>query len=112
LPALFPTPIVVTTTLDAADNSNDTAGFPRNENFRNLTTRRSLLDNFPPHFHVTLSSSNSFSEHRRTVPFEVYLEEMHTREETLPTQLSNESWYLFGETYGPGTCVHEEKEKK
>jgi hypothetical protein len=108
LPALFPTPIVIITTTNN-NKSDDTASTPRNEAFRNLTTRQNLLNNFPSKFPVTLSSSNSFSEHRRTVPFDVYLQEMLTSEETLPTQLSNESWYLFGETYGAGTYARADR---
>lgn len=73
----------------------------RNENFQYLTQLDTILHSFPKNFTVTLSSSNSFSEHRRTIPFEQYLEEevIRTGGETLPNQKSNETWYLFGETY-------------
>lgn len=70
-----------------------------NENFRSLTLRDNLLEFFEPSFSVTLSSSNAFSEHRRTIPFQQYLNESWTAFETTPDQLSNETWYLFGETY-------------
>jgi len=74
----------------------------RNENFRRLTHPDHLLDNFPPDFSITLSSSNSLSEHRRTATLKKYLNETLTLQETLPNQRSNESWYLFGETYTDG----------
>ena len=71
-----------------------------NEVFFQKTRSDQILNAFPPQFHVTLSSSNSFSEHRRTIPFSQYLEEISTAgAETLPDQLSNETWYFFGETY-------------
>jgi hypothetical protein len=88
LPPLYPEPLVI---VDSA----------RNLHFRNLTSLEFMLDNLPPDFGVTLSSSNSFSEHRRTIPLQQYISETVQQQETLPTQLSNETWYLFGETYSP-----------
>ncbi|CAB9518627.1 JmjC domain-containing protein 8 [Seminavis robusta] len=86
VPALHETPLVVVA------NGND--------KLRQLTQEDTILSNFPPNFTVTLSSSNSFSQHRRTVPLETYLDEMsHNNGITSPHQLSNESWYLFGETF-------------
>ena len=71
----------------------------RNERFRFMSASDEILNSFPENFNVTLSSSNSFSEHRRTIPFSDYLNESLEQGETLPDQLSNETWYLFGETF-------------
>jgi Cupin-like domain len=87
LPALYPEPVVVV-------RDHET-----NKEFRSLTQQEALLNFFPPNFTVTLSSSNAFSEHRRTIPLQQYLNESWTSFETTPDQLSNETWYLFGETY-------------
>lgn len=75
-----------------------------NELFRYKTHRHRILQQFNNHnnhttFRVTLSSSNALSEHRQTVLFSDYLNTSYTIGETLPDQRSNESWYLFGETY-------------
>ena len=85
LPLLYPEPLVI------VDGD-------RNIHFRNLTHLDHILHSFPPDFPVTLSSSNSFSEHRRTIAIRLYIEEVLSGE-TLPDRLSNETWYLFGETY-------------
>ena len=72
----------------------------RNDRLRQRTSKDMIETNFPKNFTVTLSSSNSFSQHRRTVPLSLYLEEMSRNNGTTnPDQLSNETWYLFGETY-------------
>jgi hypothetical protein len=118
LPALYATPVVITTAAaPTADHDGDghqdaTKDRPkrrsalglRNELFRNRTEVGSIRLNFPPDFAVTLSSSNSFSEHRKTVPLDTYLNEIMAGNggETPLVALSNESWYLFGETYGAG----------
>ena len=77
-----------------------------NELFRYKTHRHRILQQFDKNnhnnhtkFRVTLSSSNALSEHRQTVLFSEYLNTSYTIGETLPDQRSNESWYLFGETY-------------
>lgn len=110
LPPLFPTPIIILA--DQIPNADDHSqqdheisdhrrilarGLYRNQRFQNRTRRDAILDAFPPNFHVTLSSSNSFSEHRRTIPLAQYLEDLHP--DTTPDQRSNETWYLFGETF-------------
>ena len=64
LPPLYPHPLVI-----VASNASNS----RNERIRALTQVDHILDSFPPNFAVTLSSSNSFSEHRRTIPFSQYL---------------------------------------
>jgi hypothetical protein len=80
LPSLHPEPLVIL---------NDPT---RNEKFRNLVSRVNIFSSLPPNFEVTLSSSNSFSQHRRTIPLTQYLEEILETGETTPDQLSNETW--------------------
>lgn len=99
VPALYPTPLVIRA---PSPGASDGTGMMRNERFRNLTSASALLERFPPDFTITLSSSNSLSEHRRTVPLSQYLQELESQPETTPHQLANESWYLFGETYTDG----------
>jgi hypothetical protein len=94
LPPLHPEPIIL-----LHNRSSD-----RNTDFRELTNQDRLLDFFEPGFIVTLSSSNSISEHRRDVPLSQYLSESFSARETTPNQASNETWYLFGETFTDGTC--------
>ena len=90
VPAMYPDPLVV---VASSDNQN-------NRDLRQRTQEHRMVDNFPPGFEVTLSSSNSFSQHRRTIPLQHYLEEMKDNDSTTsPHQRSNESWYLFGETF-------------
>ena len=88
IPVMYPHPLVLRT------------GRERNDPLRQVTTEDKILSAFPPGFNVTLSSSNSFSQHRRTIPLAQYLEELRENDGTTsPTQLSNTSWYLFGETF-------------
>lgn len=87
LPPLYRHPIVIRTNLE------------RNAALRSKTSRESIVHQFEPGFNVTLSSSNALSERRRTVTLQTYLDELAAIPETTPLQLSNESWYLFGETY-------------
>mmetsp|Transcript_21711 Transcript_21711/g.51146 ORF Transcript_21711/g.51146 Transcript_21711/m.51146 type:complete len:317 (-) Transcript_21711:147-1097(-) len=78
------------------------SGGRRNSNFSRLTTVENLASNFVPNFNVTLSGSDSLSSHRREIPLHQYLDEiLHANGvgETLPDQLGNQSWYLFGETF-------------
>jgi hypothetical protein len=92
LPKLYPFPLII-----HPDRGNE------NSWFANLTTLDNLPLNFPPDFHVTLSGSDSLSSHRRIIPLKQYLREILTANncsgETLPNQLGNETWYLFGETF-------------
>lgn len=89
LPPMYPHPLVITT-LDEHS---------RNPHFCSLSQEDQIIHSFPADFNVTLSSSNSFSEHRRIIPFKQYLQEMEQQVEQLPDQRSNETFYLFGETY-------------
>mmetsp|Transcript_31302 Transcript_31302/g.52192 ORF Transcript_31302/g.52192 Transcript_31302/m.52192 type:complete len:304 (+) Transcript_31302:8-919(+) len=88
LPPFFPRPLVIR------------AEKARNVRFRDLTRFDSIQQSFPSNYSVTLSSSNSFSEHRRTIPFSQYLYEVASQW-TSPDQKSNETWYFFGETFSP-----------
>jgi type II secretory pathway pseudopilin PulG len=87
LPPLYHSPIIIL------------ANTTRNVEFRKRTSLEQIVQSLPMGFHVTLSSSNSFSEHRRTVPLTQYLQEIQQVEETTPEMLANETWYLFGETF-------------
>ena len=111
LPPLFPRPLVITRSVvdgsnnkDNDDNINDgdskkIINNKRNMQFSDLTRSETILGSFPVNFTVTLSSSNSFSEHRRTVPLSTYLEEVSIGPALNADTKSNETWYLFGETY-------------
>jgi len=120
LPPLYPRPLVIASNSyhnhkGATSNSNSsndnnssnnskqtqTQTHPTNRNhrLRELTRSDTILDSFPANFTVTLSSSNSFSEHRRTVPLAQYLDEVATGPPQNASTKSNETWYLFGETH-------------
>ena len=103
LPPLFPTPLVIVSDQDQDQNQDQTGDSQnstrRNQKFRELTRVDAFLNVFGPDFNITLSSSNSYSEHRRTVAFQDYLKELLFQSDTLPDQRSNETWYFFGETY-------------
>lgn len=110
VPSLYPKPLVIDlqqpqeVTEVAVEDATPAWSSPTkvdhaNHYFRQLTHPTKLLDNFPPNYTVTLSSSNSYSEHRRTIPLSQYIQETISAYETTPDALSNETWYLFGETY-------------
>lgn len=96
VPNLYPYPLVI------YDDRYDSSAEGRLR-FENMTTLDNLPSNFPPDFRVTLTGSDSLSSHRRTIPLKQYLHEVLTANngsgETLPNQLGNETWYLFGETF-------------
>jgi hypothetical protein len=57
---------------------------------------------------ITLSSSNSYSERRRTVPLSTYISEFTSTTATATATATakakataNSSWYFFGETFSP-----------
>ena len=85
-------------------NDNDDYSVPSPLNgcvhstFSEISSESNITKSLPPDFHATLSFSNSFSAHRRTIPLKQYLNETVSTEIS-PHQLSNETWYLFGETY-------------
>lgn len=87
LPPLYHSPLVIR------------SGLHRNAVLRSRTSADRIMQQFEPNFNVTLSSSNALSERRRTIPLQRYLDEISAKPETKLTQLANESWYLFGETY-------------
>ncbi|KAL3795918.1 hypothetical protein HJC23_002189 [Cyclotella cryptica] len=110
LPNLYPYPLVIYP--DDVDSNNNNQGdgskyrTRRNEFFANLTSIDNLPKQFSADFNVTLTGSDSLSSHRRIVPLTQYLEEVIIGNqhigfpgETLPYQLGNETWYLFGETF-------------
>lgn len=97
LPPLFEEPLLI------FNNNNDyTVPSPFSgcvhSVFEDKSSLKNIIRSLPENFNVTLSSSNSFSTHRRTISLTQYLNETLLAE-TFPHQLSNETWYLFGETY-------------
>ncbi|GKY91569.1 hypothetical protein MPSEU_000128800 [Mayamaea pseudoterrestris] len=88
LPPLYQEPIVIL------------ASSTRNVLFTQFTRPELIGRYLGPDFNVTLSSSNSLSEHRREMRLQTYIDETIASRETKLEQNSNESWYLFGETYG------------
>jgi hypothetical protein len=89
LPPLYHEPVVILAR----------SSVPRNQIFTQLTRSDTISQFFGPHFNVTLSSSNSLSEHRRNMPLQAYIDTTIAMKETKLDQRSNESWYLFGETF-------------
>ena len=87
VPSLYIEPFIITT--DPSYNAD----------FAERTTQTHFLEQFPQHFNVTLSSSNSYSSHRRTIPLTQYLQEVIYSDGPNLSNKSNETWYLFGETY-------------
>ena len=96
LPNLYPYPLVIYP--DDDDKESE-----QRLKFTNLTKLDNLPLNFPSNFQVTLTGSDSLSTHRRTILLKQYLDEVLNANngtgETLPNQLGNETWYLFGETF-------------
>jgi hypothetical protein len=92
LPPMYHEPVII--------YEDNTTAAVQNQKIIDMTKDDSILGHFPDNFEVSLSSSNSFSAHRRTLPFSQYLQELLATPDTLPHQLSNETWYLLGETYG------------
>ncbi len=107
VPNLYPYPLVIYPDHHPQnDATKNNYYIGRNPSFANMTTLEHLTFNFSPDFNVTLTGSDSLSTHRRTVPLSQYLLEILDSNknlkrpgETLPDQLGNETWYLFGETY-------------
>jgi len=93
LPPLHHEPIVI-----YHEGNETTVMDCNNRKFQAMTAFSEITNALPENFDVTLTSSNSFSAHRRVIPLVQYLEETILSENS-PTQLSNETWYLFGETY-------------
>jgi len=71
---------------------------PSYVDFSERASMENITNQFPRNFQITLSSSNSFSANRRTISLEQYLKETGETQ-VLPHQLSNQTWYLFGETF-------------
>ena len=96
VPNLFPKPIIITHPHHS-----------RQSLFRSLVS----LDNITNTMHdidITLSSSNSYSERRRTVPLSTYISEFTSTTATATATATakakataNSSWYFFGETFSP-----------
>lgn len=93
VPPLYSKPLIIHTTQDQPSHNGCSYSI-----FQEKTSLPNITSNLPDDFYVTLSSSNSYSAHRKSIPLVQYLNETISSE-TLPTHLSNETWYLFGETY-------------
>ena len=89
VPSLYIEPIIITT-----ESSY-------NYDFVERTKQTNILHQFPPDFHVRLSSSNSYSSHRRTISLTQYLQEAIVEHDlsNKVAKKSNKTWYLFGETF-------------
>jgi len=100
LPPLYHEPLIIydKARRKQAKHANHDIDEVYNGKFMNMTAKDQIILSMPDNFNVTLSSSNSISEHRLSVPLTQYIEEIISNE-VFPDQLSNESWYLFGETY-------------
>mmetsp|Transcript_13794 Transcript_13794/g.16750 ORF Transcript_13794/g.16750 Transcript_13794/m.16750 type:complete len:299 (+) Transcript_13794:106-1002(+) len=94
LPPLYHEPLVLYNDDERADKETQCVY----SKFVHMTSFENITQTLPQGFEVTLSSSNSFSAHRRTIPLVEYLQETYENE-VLPFHLSNATWYLFGETY-------------
>lgn len=89
VPPLFPEPLVLVPSKSSL----------RNVDFRERTSYDQILNQFPPNFTITLSSSNALSEHRRETTLRQYIDETVSAGITTVTNNSSENWYLFGHTY-------------
>jgi hypothetical protein len=121
IPPLVANPfILTTTTTTTSQQQQQQQQQHRNHIIQSMTARDTIIQNFPVNGSVTLSSMNAYSDHRRTIPLHQYLTESWMTRESFASysdnnhnnnhhyhhhyhQRSNESWYLFGETYTTGT---------
>lgn len=69
------------------------------ETFRSATADADILNEQFGELSVVLASSNSFSHDKMTTTLDGYLRD-HTHPNN-PSRLANESWYFFGDTFGP-----------
>lgn len=85
VPPLYHEPFVI------IDDGSDE--LKRNKFFQDKSSIAGISDSLGSSFPITLSSSNSFSDHRRTTSLSQYINDtIHS--ETLPQHLSNETWYV------------------
>ena len=83
LPRFYKEPVIIV---------DDT--YHRNSKFQNSSSIEGILQWFSESFRITLSSSNSFSHHRRMTTLGEYINDtIHS--ETLSYHRSNESWYVI-----------------
>ena len=93
LPPLYEKPIIIR--YDFEKNASDTK-YIEYMRFLQKTSLTNITHTMGEDFMVELSSSNSYSSHRKKTSLKAYVEDM---EETIADQKSNETWYLFGETH-------------
>lgn len=101
LPPLYKEPIIIRWNFKGLNVKNDESKddeIARRQRFVNMTSYDNILSTMGLDFQVELSSSNSFSSNRRRTSLLEYIEEV-TSSEVKAHQLSNETWYLFGETH-------------
>ena len=99
LPALFEHPIILVTDDDIEDNEDNASNYDtKRMNFRYLVDQSNITKTLGNEFMVELSSSNSYSSHRKRVTLDEYLNDVVSNE-IMSDQMSNETWYLFGETF-------------
>ena len=120
IPPLYHEPLVLYYNLDDDDDDDESNGHvqsdrPSNNNNKNnkseskcirskfiqMTSIQNITtQTFDPNFEITLSSSNSFSDHRQITTLSTYINDISSSTyEIQPHVLSNRTWYLFGETY-------------
>jgi hypothetical protein len=69
LPPLYPHPLVISRNgLNTRNDNDNTLTTTSNQAFVEASSLVNISQQFPPNFEVTLSSSNSFSAHRRQMP--------------------------------------------
>lgn len=107
-PSMFYKPMIIVSDYDGNNNTSSLLPTPsarhkkrhdQLEIFRQKTTVDGILDSLSPTFELTLSSVNSFSSHRRKIFLGEYLKSEILDSVTLPDQLSNETYTLFGDTF-------------
>lgn len=101
LPPLYKEPIIIRWQSKGLTVNNDESKddeIARRQRFVDMTSYDNILSTMGLDFQVELSSSNSFSSNRRRTSLLDYIEEV-TSSEVKAHQLSNETWYLFGETH-------------
>eukprot|EP00588_Corethron_pennatum_P006038 CAMPEP_0194293164 /NCGR_PEP_ID=MMETSP0169-20130528/47308_1 /TAXON_ID=218684 /ORGANISM="Corethron pennatum, Strain L29A3" /LENGTH=250 /DNA_ID=CAMNT_0039041581 /DNA_START=121 /DNA_END=873 /DNA_ORIENTATION=- len=94
LPPLHDEPVIIYEGTGSADDRS-----ARRRAFRDTTSRANIERNFPANFEVMLTSSNAYSERRKKMGLAKYIESHVVSKEVTPGSMSNETWYLFGETH-------------
>mmetsp|Transcript_42895 Transcript_42895/g.84276 ORF Transcript_42895/g.84276 Transcript_42895/m.84276 type:complete len:322 (+) Transcript_42895:52-1017(+) len=94
LPPLHDEPVIIYEDTGLADDRST-----RRRAFRDATSRANIERAFPENFEVMLTSSNAYSERRKKMTLAEYIESHVVSKTVTPGSMSNETWYLFGETH-------------